>query len=174
MMPHLVLARAARAGMTTSSPSLLASTSSDLSGGKQLIKGRGGWVEGRGGGGGGGGGEEEEEEKVRRLGHLETSSRALSKKPWSLSLVETRRCTWRRGGGGEGGGGEGEGGGGEGGGWRRKEEVEERRRSDTSSSSLLPHLCKLLIDLRVRLLLRRDVGQEEMGREARGIKEGWG
>ena len=102
MMPHLVLARAARAGMTTSSPSLLASTSSDLSGGKQLIKGRGGWVEGRGGGGGGGGGEEEEEEKVRRLGHLETSSRALSKKPWSLSLVETRRCTWRRGGGGGG------------------------------------------------------------------------
>ena len=34
-------------------------------------------MEGRGGGGGGGGGEEEEEEKVRRLGHLETSSRAL-------------------------------------------------------------------------------------------------
>ena len=39
---------------------------------------------------------------------------------------------------------------------------------------MLPHLCKLLIDLRVRLLLRRDVGQEEMGREARGIKEGRG
>ena len=61
-----------------------------------------------------------------------------------------------------------------GGGGGEEEEVEERRRSDTSSSSLLPHLCKLLIDLRVRLLLRRDVGQEEMGREARGIKEGRG
>ena len=40
---------------------------------------------------------------------------------------------------------------------------------------MLPHLCKLLIDLHVRLLLlRRNVGQEETGREARGIKEGRG
>ena len=62
-----------------------------------------------------------------------------------------------------------------------------RRRSDNSSSSLLPHLCKLLVDLHVRLgelcllrslllllalLLRGNVDEEEMGREARGIKEG--
>ena len=64
-----------------------------------------------------------------------------------------------------------------------------RRRSDNSSSSLLPHLCKLLVDLHVRLgelcllrslllllalLLRGNVDEEEMGREARGIKEGRG
>ena len=63
------------------------------------------------------------------------------------------------------------------------------RRSDNSSSSLLPHLCKLLVDLHVRLgelcllrflllllalLLRGNVDEEEMGREARGIKEGRG
>ena len=63
------------------------------------------------------------------------------------------------------------------------------RRSDNSSSSLLPHLCKLLVDLHVRLgelcllcflllllalLLRGNVDEEKMGREARGIKEGRG